>query len=76
MGKIKSHAQEWLDKHGNLLGYEINSIPELKDFNVVKELGIPVWEYYGYKTQEEYWEAKFGVNDEPEDLEDIEPIEY
>tara|TARA_R110002020_G_scaffold443766_2_gene655072 strand:- start:8006 stop:8236 length:231 start_codon:yes stop_codon:yes gene_type:complete len=76
MGKIKSHVQDWLDKCGNDLGYSQRTAPKLKDLDVIRKNRLPVWQYYGYKSQEEYWDAKYGLNDEPHDLEDIEPIEY
>jgi len=73
MGKIKTHIQDWLDNGGYDLGYGNKSSPELKDFKVIKDNRIPVWEYYGYATEEEYWEARFGEPDEPDDFE---PVEY
>ena len=76
MGKIKSHVQDWLDSCGNDLGYGQRSAPELKDLDTVRKNAVPVWEYYGFKSQEEYWDTKYGLNDEPQDLEDTEPIEY
>jgi hypothetical protein len=73
MSKIKTHIQDWLDNVGKDLGYDSKSTPPLKDLDVIRKHRLPIWEYYGFKTQEEYWEAKYS---QTHDDDDFEPVEY
>ena len=55
MGKIKSHVEDFLEETGNSLGYNWDNLPELKDFDIIRQHNIPVWEYNGYETEKEYY---------------------
>ena len=55
MGKIKSHVQDFLESKGYDLGYDWDNLPELKDFDVVSQNNIKMWEYHGYETEKAYY---------------------
>ncbi len=55
MGKLKSHVQDFLEHKGHELGYDWDNLPELKDFEIVSQNNIPVWEYNGYQTEQDYY---------------------
>ena len=54
MGKLKDAAEDWLSECGYSLGYERDTLPEIKDWNIIKLHSIKVWEYYG-KTYNQYY---------------------
>ena len=54
MSKLCDYAQDFLDRQGYSLGYDINTLPEFKDIDVVSRYNISVWDYNGI-TKEEYY---------------------
>ena len=54
MGKVADYGEYFLKNGGRKLGYDENSIPELKDIEIVISHQIPVWDYNG-QTEEEYY---------------------
>tara|TARA_R100001594_G_scaffold99392_2_gene133897 strand:+ start:1576 stop:1887 length:312 start_codon:yes stop_codon:yes gene_type:complete len=54
---IKESVDEFLLEGGKDLGYDDLNLPRLKDMEAVLENKITCWEYYGYKTKEEYDKA-------------------
>ena len=54
MGKLKEVAQDWLSDHGYDLGYDYDTLPQMKDWNIIVKNSVKVWEYYG-KTYNEYY---------------------
>ena len=64
MGKIRDFIQQWLEQYGYELGYDINACPEIKDIEVINRLNVKVWEYYGYESEEQYYNDRFGVHDD------------
>ena len=54
MGRVKSHIHEWLENFGDELGYGWDNVPSFGDLDGVARDRIPVWEYYGYKSEVEY----------------------
>ena len=57
MGKVKSAVQDWLTDYGYDLGFDMDTCPPRKDWNVIVSNGVKVWEYYG-KTQQQYHGGK------------------
>ena len=55
MGKIKSHIEDFLENGGDALGYDWENLPDLKDFDVVLQNAVKVWEYRGYPTEQAYY---------------------
>lgn len=51
---IKGSIDEFLLEGGTDLGYDEYNLPKLDDMSSVLEHNIPVWEYYGWATEEEY----------------------
>ena len=49
MGRLKSHLQDWLDKYGHKLGYDMSNAPELPDLWWIAEGNIEA---------DDYWERK------------------
>lgn len=49
MGKVKEAAQEFLDEGGYRLGYDMNNLPSLDDFNSVLEDSIDALSYWENK---------------------------
>ena len=56
MSKLDDYAQDFLDKVGYSLGYDIGTLPEFKDIDIVWMYNIPVWDYNGM-TEIEYYET-------------------
>ena len=54
MSKLDDYAQDFLDRAGYRLGYDINTLPEFKDIDIVWMYNITVWDYNGM-TEEEYY---------------------
>ena len=54
MSKLDDYAQDFLDRVGYSLGYDINTLPEFKDIDIVWMYNITVWDYNGM-TEEEYY---------------------
>ena len=54
MSKLDDYAQDFLDRAGYSLGYDINTLPEFKDIDIVWMYNISVWDYNGM-TEEEYY---------------------
>ena len=46
MGKIKEHCQEFLEKGGHELGYGMESLPPMKDFDTILLNRIDAYDYY------------------------------
>ena len=53
MSKISDYEVNFLESIGRDLGYDSDSLPEIKDIELVITYNIPVWEYKGM-TEEEY----------------------
>lgn len=71
MGKIRDFIQQWLEEYGYSLGYDMNAAPEISDIDVVTNLNIHVWEYFGYENEEQYFNDRFNVHDtEPSWIDD------
>ena len=54
MSKLDDYAQDFLDRVGYSLGYDIGTLPEFKDIDIVWMYNITVWDYNGM-TEEEYY---------------------
>ena len=54
---IKQSVDEFLLEGGVDLGYDDLNLPRLKDMEAVLENKVTCWEYYGYRTKEEYNDA-------------------
>ena len=50
MGKIKEHAQEWLERGGYELGYDMGNLPALGDFNGILLNNMTAEEYFDKPT--------------------------
>ena len=46
MGKIKSYAEEWLDRYGKSQGFDYNNLPKLKYMRDVEISNIDAEEYH------------------------------
>ena len=55
MSKMGDAVAEFLYKGGRDLGYHDDKLPKLEDMEVILHLNIKVWEYFGYKTEKEYY---------------------
>ena len=55
MSKIMQHAQDWLDKYGYKLGYNMRLMPKMEHLKIVSIHKIPVWKYMGYKTEKGFY---------------------
>ena len=58
MGKIKSYVQEWLDRCGDSLGYNMDTAPSIDDMDTVEENNVQVWEYHGYESEKDYYRSQ------------------
>ena len=58
MGRIKSYIHDWLETYGEELGYDWNNVPSMGDMDVVASDRFPVWEYYGYKSEKDYYSSQ------------------
>ena len=45
MGKVKEYAQDWLERGGFELGYDMGNLPALGDFNGILLNDMPAEEY-------------------------------
>ena len=54
MSKLDDYAQDFLDRVGYSLGYDIGTLPEFKDIDIVWMYNITVWDYNGM-TEKEYY---------------------
>tara|TARA_Y100001951_G_C11178831_1_gene204711 strand:+ start:129 stop:326 length:198 start_codon:yes stop_codon:yes gene_type:complete len=54
MGKLIDYANNFLDIGGRELGYDESMLPDIKDFKVVLQYNVPVWEYKGLSEEEYY----------------------
>ena len=45
MGKIKAHAQDFLEDGGYELGYDMSNLPEIQDFKYVLEKSLDAQQY-------------------------------
>lgn len=45
MGKIKEHAQEFLENGGYELGFDMSNLPEIQDFDYVLKKSLDAQEY-------------------------------
>jgi hypothetical protein len=57
MGKNKEMMQDWLTDYGYDLGFDNDSCPPTKDWNIIANNNVKVWEYYG-KTHKQYYGGK------------------
>jgi hypothetical protein len=64
MGQVKDQFEYFLINGGRDLGFDSKCCPEYKDLNTVLKERVPIWQYYGFKSQEEYWDAECD-NSEP-----------
>ena len=55
MSKVADYAQQWLEEIGYELGYNENLLPKINDFVHVTQERIPVWKYWGYKTERGFY---------------------
>ena len=53
MGKVKEYAQDWLERGGFELGYDIGNLPALGDFNGILLNDMPAEEYFDKPTKTE-----------------------
>tara|TARA_R100000008_G_C3521883_1_gene134452 strand:+ start:602 stop:796 length:195 start_codon:yes stop_codon:yes gene_type:complete len=58
MGRLKSYMHDWLEASGFDLGYGWDNYPDMNDIEKIEESNIPAWEYYGFKTEKEYYKEK------------------
>ena len=54
MGKLLQYADYFLENGGRDLGYDVETLPNAKDIEVVLSFQIPIWDYKGM-TEEEYY---------------------
>ncbi len=54
MGQLAEFAEEFLIRGGKDLGYQINTLPAVKDMDIVLKHNVFVWEYNGM-TEREYY---------------------
>ena len=59
MGAIKSRMIDFLEQGGRSLDYDEWNMPDVDDFDVILSNGIPLWEYRGYASPEEF----YGINE-------------
>ena len=59
MGAIKSRMIDFLEQGGRSLDYDEWNMPNIDDFDVILSNRIPLWEYKGYASPEEF----YGMND-------------
>ena len=57
MGRLKSMTEDWLDDFGYDLGFTIETCPPIKDWDIIVNNSVKVWEYYG-KTHKQYYGGK------------------
>ena len=57
MGRVKSHIHDWLENFGDELGYDWNNVPSVGDMDGVARDRISAWEYYGHKSEAEYYKG-------------------
>ena len=55
MSKLKGAVDDFLQENGYKLGYDWDNLPSLKDFDIIIESNIPVWEYRGYESERKYY---------------------
>ena len=55
MGMVKSYIHDWLERVGEELGYNWDNVPDIGDMDAVASDSIQAWEYYGYKSEEDYY---------------------
>lgn len=58
MGRVKGYIHDWLESSGFDLGYGWDNYPDMDDMEKIEFDGIPAWEYYGFKTEKEYYKEK------------------
>jgi hypothetical protein len=51
MGKVKEYAQDWLERGGTELGYDMGNLPTLQDFDGVLLNNMSVEEYFDKPEQ-------------------------
>ena len=67
MGQVSEAVINFLISGGRDLGFDENCCPKINEFKTILKERVPVWHYYGYQSEEEYYDAMFDDN---------EPIEY
>ena len=60
MGRIKIKIQDFLDRKGYDLGYNLKILPNLKDLKIVDKNNIPVWQYMGFRSEKSYYTRSKG----------------
>ena len=55
MGAIKSRMIDFLEQGGRSLDYDEWNMPNIDDFDVILSNSIPLWEYKGYASEEEFY---------------------
>ena len=58
MGQIKSYINDWLETYGDELGYDWDNVPNMGDMDAVASDRIPAWEYYGHKSEKDYYSSQ------------------
>ena len=60
MGRIKIKIQDFLDRKGYDLGYNLKILPNLKDLKIVDKNNLPVWQYMGFRSEKSYYTRNKG----------------
>ena len=55
MGTIKSRMIDFLEQGGRSLDYDEWNMPNAEDFHVILSNSIPLWEYKGYASEEDFY---------------------
>ena len=55
MGAIKSRMIDFLEQGGRSLDYDEWNMPNIDDFDVILSNSIPLWEYKGYASEEDFY---------------------
>ena len=46
MSKIKGHIEDWLEEYGHDLGYDMNNVPDMRDFWWIVDNNVDAQTYW------------------------------
>lgn len=67
MGQVSEAVVNFLINGGRDLGFDEGCCPKINEFKTILKERVPVWHYFGYESEQEYYEDMFR---------DDEPIEF